>query len=329
MINPKLLDYVKSQIAQGTDNETIKQNLLSDGGWNSSDIDEAFKALMPSEAGNSIPVSVPQTTEPVIDDVEKSTNSYIWKNDKLLVAIYLIITIGSFAAIIGGKLDIRLVFIPFIIFGIGYTHVKKKIEGEFIRQFGASIGFTYSPFAPMSTVDGKLFKVGHSQGIYDILSGTLNDRSSRIFSYQFTVGGGKNSHTYYCTVFETAFSNNMPDIVLTTKTKTFLGSFPESNFFDGTEHIQLEGDFNKYFILKVPKGYETEAYQIFPPNVMADLIDKAKDLNFEFNGNKLYIYATSLILVREKLQAMFDLAEYLDNLFARSARAVDVSPTNL
>jgi hypothetical protein len=79
--------------------------------------------------------------------------------------------------------------------------------------------------------------------------------------------------------------------------------------------------------LRVPKGYEIEAYQILPPNVMADLIDKAKDLNFEFNGNKLYIYATSLILVREKLQSMFDLAEYLDNLFARSARAVDVTPT--
>ena len=89
---------------------------------------------------------------------------------------------------------------------------------------------------------------------------------------------------------------------------------PQFDLFDGSEHIQLEGDFNKYFTLKVPKGYETEAYQIFPPNVMADLIDRAKDLNFEFNGNKLYIYATKLILVREQLQAMFDLAEYLDDL---------------
>jgi hypothetical protein len=95
--------------------------------------------------------------------------------------------------------------------------------------------------------------------------------------------------------------------------------------FDGSEHVQLEGDFNKYFTLKVPKGYETEAYQIFPPNVMADLIDRASGLNFEFNGNRLYIYATNLITVRQKLQAMFDLAEYLDNLFGRSARAVNIN----
>jgi xanthosine utilization system XapX-like protein len=268
-------------------------------------------------------------TDPIIDDVNKSTESYIWNNDKMLVIFYIILVAGSVIGIIYTKLDIRLLYIPAIIGIIGYGHVKAKIKREFTQQFGASIGFAYSPSLDMSSVDGKLFKVGHSQKIYDVLSGTMNGRSSRIFSYQFTVGGGKNSHTYYCTVFETTFSNNMPDIVLTTKTETFLGGFPQSSFFDGTERVELEGDFNKYFTLKVPKGYETKAYQIFPPNVMADLIDKAKDLNFEFNGNNLYIYATNLILVREKLQVMFDLAEYLDNLFARSARAVDVATTNL
>ena len=267
-------------------------------------------------------------TTPVIDDVEKSTNSYIWKNDKMLAIFYIILVAGSVIGIIYAKLDIRLMYIPAIVGIIGYGHVRTKIKREFTQQFGASIGFAYSPSADMYSVNGKLFKIGHSQRIYDVLSGNMNDRSSRLFSYQFTVGGGKNSHTYYCTVFEAAFSNNMPDIVLTTKASAFFGGLPGLNLFDGTEHIQLEGDFNKYFTLKVPKGYETEAYQIFPPNVMADLIDKANNLNFEFNGNKLYIYTTSLILVREKLQAMFDLAEYLDNLFARSARAVDVTPTN-
>src|ERR1035437_8796571 len=108
------------------------------------------------------------STEPVIEDVEKSTNSYIWKNDKALLILYVLLTAGSFLAIILGKLDIRLVFIPFIIGGIGYTHVKKKIEGEFFRQFGASIGFTYSPYADMSSVSGKLFKVGDKQRKYNI-----------------------------------------------------------------------------------------------------------------------------------------------------------------
>ena len=47
MTDPQLLDYVKSQTAGGIDKETIKQNLLSNGGWNGADIDEAFKAITP------------------------------------------------------------------------------------------------------------------------------------------------------------------------------------------------------------------------------------------------------------------------------------------
>jgi hypothetical protein len=244
-------------------------------------------------------------TEPVIDDVTKSTESYIWKNDKMLVIFYIILVIGSIIGIIYTKLDLRLLFIPIFIGVVGYSHVQAKIKREFTQQFGVSIGFAYSPSLDMSSVDGKLFKVGHSQKIYDVLSGVENGRNSRMFSYRFTVGYGKNSHTYNFTVFETTFANMMPDIVLTSKAGLF---FSGLTLFDSSEHIQLEGDFNKYFTLKVPKGYETEAYEIFPPNVMANLIDKANNLNFEFNGNKLYIYATKLILVREQLQAMFDLA---------------------
>jgi hypothetical protein len=262
------------------------------------------------------------STEPVIDDVEKSTNSYIWKNDRMLIVFYIILFIGSFVGIIYTKLDLRLLLIPVFISFIGYFHVQAKIKREFTQQFGASIGFTYSPSADMSSVAGNLFKIGHSQKIYDVLSGTESGRASRIFSYRFTIGYGKGSRTFDFTVFETVFQNYMPDITLKSNEDSFNPGllYPENG-----EHVQLEGDFNKYFTLRVPKGYETEAYQIFPPNVMADLIDKANNLNFEFNGNKLYIYTTNLILVREKLQAMLDLAEYLDNLFARSARAVDVT----
>jgi hypothetical protein len=272
----------------------------------------------------TIPNSI-NPTDPSIEDVNKSTDAYLLKNDKILIFVYGILVIGSIAGIIFASLNIQLLFIPVIIGFIGYGHVQGKIKREFTQQFGASIGFVYTPTADMTTVSGKLFKVGHSQRIYDVLSGVDTSRASRMFSYRFTVGYGKNSHTYTFTVFEATFSNVMPDIVLTSRTGMFFSSL---TLFDSSEHVQLEGDFNKYFTLKVPKGYEIEAYQIFPPNVMADLIDRASGLDFEFNGNKLYIYATRLITVREKLQAMFDLAEYLDNLFARSARAVNVTPVS-
>jgi hypothetical protein len=244
-------------------------------------------------------------------------------HDKMLVALYTILVLGTIAIIVYTQgAGIQIVFIPLVIGAIGYGHVQSKFKREFTQQFGAAIGFAYAPTADMSTVAGKLFKIGYAQKIYDVLTGTESGRPTRVFSYKFTVGSGKNSHTYFQTVFETSFANMMPDITLTSRASMF--SAGPSMFGLGDEHIELEGDFNKYFTLRVPKGYETEAYQILPPNVMADLIDKAKDLNFEFNDNKLYVYSNNLVMVREKLQAMFDLTEYLDGLFGRSARAVDI-----
>jgi hypothetical protein len=265
-------------------------------------------------------------SEPIIEDVNKSTEAYIVKNDKLNIFLYIVAFAVSAFVIIRFNLDGRLAILPILIGVIGYNHIRSNIKRQFTQQFAASVGFSYAASASIDTVAGKLFRLGHGQSIYDVLSGKHNGRDSRMFSYCFTVGSGKNSHTYYFTVFEATFSNMMPDIVLSAKTGLFSStpSIGSLSLFDGSTHVELEGDFNEYFTIRVPKGYETEVYQILPPDVMANLIDRAKDLNFEFYGNKLYIYATKLILQRDKLQAMFDLAQYLEDLFSRSTRAVNV-----
>lgn len=257
-----------------------------------------------------------------IESVNKSTEAYIFKHDWFYVLIYLLVVVALIYVIYADHLPVYLLIIPVFIGILGYSHVQKKIKREFTQQFGASIGFIYSPAADLNTVSGRLFSIGHSQKIYDVLSGTLNGRSSRIFSFEYTVGSGKNSHTYTSTVFETEFTNNMPDITLISKAGGF--GMGESLFNTGVERIQLEGDFNKYFTLNVPKGFEEEAYQIFTPDIMAALIDRAKNVNFEFKGSTLYVYSDYQILKRDKLQAMFDLAEYLGGLFQRSSRAVDI-----
>ncbi len=54
--------------------------------------------------------------------------------------------------------------------------------------------------------------------------------------------------------------------------------------------MSLEGDFNKYFKLSVPKGYEVKALEVFTPDVMATLIDKCKFFNVEIAGTNIYSY---------------------------------------
>ena len=55
-MNTQLFDYVKQQLAQGVSKETIQNNLISQGGWKISDINEVFSALGVNNI-NGIPVA--------------------------------------------------------------------------------------------------------------------------------------------------------------------------------------------------------------------------------------------------------------------------------
>ena len=258
-----------------------------------------------------------EQTKPVepIENVNSSVWKYIRDNYLPYVIGYICVSVG----VIYFFPNQFTIFAVFIVGSIGYSTVYTKIKREFTQEFGNSIGFTYSENAGLDTVSGKLFKTGHSQSIFDVLSGVYQNIPMRIFSFRFTIGEGKSSHTYSYTVFEATLNGKVPDILLFSKSH---GS-AVSDWFSGDETIELEGDFNKYFKLRVPKGYEEEAYQVFTPDVMADLIDKAKDVSFELTGNKLYIYATSVITDRKNLQSMFDLSEYLVGLFEKSTATVE------
>lgn len=60
----------------------------------------------------------------------------------------------------------------------------------------------------------------------------------------------------------------------------------------GGQSIQLEGDFNTYFHLYAPAGYERDALYVFAPDLMALLIDETGDFDVEIVDNMLFVYAT-------------------------------------
>lgn len=262
-----------------------------------------------------------------IDSVGSFTNAYIFKNYLGYVTFYVAISAGVFFAISHLNLDSRFVGVPIILGIAGYTYVRSKIKSEFTRQFGESIGFSFSSTADFSSVNGQLFSVGNSRRIYDCLSGTFHGMPVRIYSYTFTTGSGKEKRSYNTTVFETTLDKVVPSIILTSRNMWNKLNLAPPIFFGEGEYVNLEGDFNKYFSLKVPRGYEIEAYQIFTPDVMVELIDRAAKLNFEFNASKLYVYASKLVTVRKDLQVMFDVAGYLTNIFNKNARGVSIPTT--
>lgn len=192
-----------------------------------------------------------------------------------------------------------------------YLFIANKMRGYLMQQFAQSLGYTYSDQGDINSVRGSLFSIGHSMNMKDVISGTDKGRPVRIFLYNYTVGYGKNSHTYSYTVLENTFSGVMPHILLHKK-EFFLFETPDDfTNFSGSEPLSLEGDFNKYFSLYVEKEFEMEAYEIFTPDVMEELIETSKTLCFEFFQNKLFIYTPKFINKRAELDAMFALSDKL------------------
>lgn len=56
------------------------------------------------------------------------------------------------------------------------------------------------------------------------------------------------------------------------------------------QQLSLEGDFDQYFTLFCPAGYETDALYLFTPDVCARLIDAASAFDVEIVDDQLYLY---------------------------------------
>ncbi len=59
------------------------------------------------------------------------------------------------------------------------------------------------------------------------------------------------------------------------------------------QHLSLEGDFDRYFRLYCPTGYERDALYLFTPDVMARFIDSAATLEVEIVDDWLFLYSST------------------------------------
>lgn len=84
----------------------------------------------------------------------------------------------------------------------------------------------------------------------------------------------------------------LPNIVLDATSND--GLFGASNLpsrFDRDQRLSLEGDFDRYFSLYCPVGYERDALYLFTPDIMARFIDNAAAVDVEIVDDWLFLYA--------------------------------------
>jgi hypothetical protein len=89
-----------------------------------------------------------------------------------------------------------------------------------------------------------------------------------------------------------------------------------------TQVLKLEGDFDRFFRLYCPEGYERDALYLFTPDVMARLVDHLRGLDVEIVDDWMFlITARDLITDRaERWEALAAAVDALDDRIERWGR---------
>ncbi|MBT2473037.1 hypothetical protein J7E68_00155 [Microbacterium sp. ISL-103] len=193
---------------------------------------------------------------------------------------------GSGAAAIG-----LLVFGGIAVIGavsgvIGWR--RARVTRYRLNRFAQANGMSYEGKVTAPALPGMIFSLGNARMSTDLVRGT-RPRFVEFGNYQYTVRRGKSSTTYRWGYVAVKLDVPLPNIVLDAKGNNGFGSnLPAS--FQKEQRLSLEGDFDQYFTLYCPEGYERDALYLFTPDIMARFIDNAAELDVEIVDDWVFLY---------------------------------------
>ena len=165
---------------------------------------------------------------------------------------------------------------------------RTRVARYRLDAFARANGMSYEARVSDPRLPGMLFGLGRSREATDLVRGTV-PRFVEFGNYRYTTGSGKNSTTHHWGYVAVKLDVPLPNIVLDAKGNNGFGTnLPAS--FQREQRLSLEGDFDRYFTLYCPEGYEQDALYLFTPDIMARFIDNAAELDVEIVDDWLFLY---------------------------------------
>ncbi|MDD7960827.1 hypothetical protein [Microbacterium thalli] len=158
-----------------------------------------------------------------------------------------------------------------------------------LDRFARANGMTFEPQRPQPPLPGMIFAQGSSRMASNLVRGD-RPRFVEFGNYRYTTGSGKNQQTHTWGYVAVHLSTPLPHIVLDAVGNNGLFGSNLPVAFDRDQHLSLEGDFDRYFRLYCPRGYERDALYLFTPDIMARFVDNAAALDVEIVDDWLFFY---------------------------------------
>ncbi|MDQ0645894.1 multidrug transporter EmrE-like cation transporter [Microbacterium natoriense] len=164
----------------------------------------------------------------------------------------------------------------------------RELASYRLSGFAAANSMEYFAKLDAPPLPGMIYSHGTSRMSTDVVRGTT-PRFVEFGNYQYTTSNGKNSTTHRWGYVAIKLDVPLPHIVLDALSDNTLGSDVAAGF-SREQRLSLEGDFDRYFSLFCPSGYEVDALYLFAPDVMARFIDNLAQLNVEIVDDWMFFY---------------------------------------
>lgn len=227
------------------------------------------------------------------------------KNNRL----FWVIVVGAFFATLSyiiSDLGLLFLFPALIYMSVVCAIAFQKAKSAFWKQFAEINGWQYKDSGNIKHESGVMFKQGGSRVISHVIDGVVNTRQFRIFSYEFRIGSEESERIYYYTVFAFKFNGLFPHIYLDNKSNPWSISTGEK--------VSIPSEFEKKFSLSAPRKYETEALEIFTPDILVNLLDNGFPHDVEFVNQEVLIFTSGQINSFEQLEKEFNRALEIEDL---------------
>jgi hypothetical protein len=199
-----------------------------------------------------------------------------------------------------------LILLPYLVF-IGRRVLT--FEDSIWRQFAAVNNFKVQPrLVVAAMVPPTMLKAGNSRTNSEGVSGMAGQTAFDIFWFEFTIGSGKNSHSFPTTIIRLDINAQLPYLFLRAKKGLTIGDTSSLK-----EKLKLEGDFNNFFTVYAEQNSEVDDLVILTPDVMQFLISQDPEYNIEFYTNSLYIIADGDLRRLQNLPGLYNFSLKLYN----------------
>lgn len=249
-----------------------------------------------------------------------------YKNARIaFIAIFLILVIQVIVLrAYENWFVIPILILPYsIIAGYYYWKFRRDIQRiASIHRFAEANDMHAIASSSSDQYPGTLFSDGHTREVVMALRTKNEKEPIEIGNYRFVTGHGRSARNHDFTYMLIKLDKVLPHIFIDSKSNNSFWNREHASDYSKSQHLQFEGDFNKYFTALVPDDYGRDANYIFTPDVLLALLDYGKDYDFELMGDTLILFRRGQVNLADpkKLEVMFSKASIFAAKFRKQTQ---------